>query len=245
MNKIVSPYRPMPISTVAHANVGPFDWVDALRMLRESGQRVGLETFAVTTPDAHLGVPAYVYPPTTDQLTVWIVEACLRYLESDDFDADTAMLSPDMLVFADPFRWLTADLVMVGRLTPKYMNAGRPLLFGAQLWSFKAKRRLIKLYQKALEISREVAATQGMWGADIEPFLTLFAPLREGRRYRSGLTVRLLTGTDWMVSLPRLDIDRMDHGLAPTWPSAAIVDFKYRRKQAMRAYFDATLGVAA
>ncbi len=242
MSKIVSPYRAFPTLTVAHANVGPFDWIDALRMLRTSGQRVGLETYALTSPDQALGVPAYAYPTSTDALTVWIVEVCLQYLESDAFDADTAMISPDMLVLADPFPWLTADLVMAGRFEPKYVNAGRPLLFGAQLWAHAAKDRLIALYRQALGMARAVAATAGMWGADIEPFLTL----RPGTAPRSGLAVRLVSTADvWMATLNGPDITRLEHGLAPAPPTAAIVDFRYTRKRYQRAYFDAVIGGAA
>lgn len=236
----------MPIQTVEHANVGPFDWVDALRMLRASGQRIGLETFAITTADSYLDVPAYVYPTTTDQLTVWIVEACLRYLESDDFDQNTAMLSPDMLVFKDPFRWLTADLVMASRLDPKYVDAGRPLLFGAQLWAYKAKARLITLYRRVLDVARETAAAKGMWGADIAPFLSLLAPLKGCKTRRSGVSVTLVPyGGDWLASIGSAEIAQLECRETPSWPRSAVVDFKYKRKQFQRAYFDALLGVAA
>ncbi len=245
MRKIVSPYRTCLTLTNAHVRVGPFDWIDALRMLRVSGQRVGLETYALTTPDEALGVPAYAYPTTTEALTVWIVEVCLAYLESDAFDADTAMISPDMLVLADPFPWLTADLVMAGRFEPKYVNAGRPLLFGAQLWAHAAKDRLIALYRRALPMARAVAATSAMWGADIEPFLTLFAPLQPGPARRSGVSVRLVATADaWMATLNGPDITRLAHGLAPAPPTAAIVDFRYTRKRYQRAYFDAVIGGA-
>jgi hypothetical protein len=239
--KVVSPYRPFAWESPSHRKLGAFDWVGALEMMRESVRiSCGCKTFAITDVDTDLPGPTHQYVTTHRRLMIWILEVCLRYLESDDFDRDTVMVSPDMLVFRDLRPWFLADLGVLFRSGEKY--AHRPMLNGVQFWKHKAKDRLVAFYRKALAIAPTLPEDAQRWGADTEPIIQLLAPMELGLLSRHGLTVQCLEATHVMRSL---NIGEMQEGHRPIWPVHTVVDFKFwRRKQYMRAYYEATLGSA-
>ena len=57
--RVVSPFRQFVPESEPHRELGPFDWVDALRMLGASVSRSnGVETLALTDVDTDLPVPS-------------------------------------------------------------------------------------------------------------------------------------------------------------------------------------------
>lgn len=239
--KIVSPYRPFAAESLSHQRIGPFDWIGALRMLAVSAHRsCHCETFAITDVDSDLGVPVYQFVTAHRRLMPWILEVSLRYLESDAFDQDTVMVSPDILVFGDLRRYFMADLGLVVRLGEKYTK--RPLLNSIQWWAHAAKPRLVTLYREALRIAETLPDSLLTWGGDTVPLVMLLEPFKLGRFLRGDLSVWGSEHTTVTGAVTIADIARMDRGLPPIWPTMPAMDFKYRRKLYMRQYFDATLG---
>lgn len=244
--KVVSPFRPFVPESPAHHLLGPFDWIGALQMLRASVLRSpsNCATFAITDCDTDLPVPSHRYATTERRLMLWILDVSLQYLESADFDQDTVMISPDLLVFADLRPWFVADLGVVVRLHQKFVDAGRPLLNSVQFWRHTAKDRLVEFYRDVLAIAHRLPEEAIVWGADTEAITLRLSPLCAGHFHRSGIDVYGIELPRIVRGLSQADIGRLEAELPPTPPASAIVDFKYTRKRYLRRYFDATIGSA-
>lgn len=241
--KVVSPYRPAPAVSIEHQRLGPFDWCGALTCLRESVRRAcACETYTLTTADSRVPGPALRYETSQSSLMVWILEVCLRFIESDDFNDDTVMASPDLLVFQDLRPWMDADLGLIVRPGRKYEQ--RPILNIVQLWRVAAKDRLIAFYREALRLAEALPESSKIWGADTEPLVELVSPILLGYVRRAGLHVRLIDQADFVHELSKRDEAALDCGEIPPPAQRPIVDFKYLRKRHLRRYFEATIGAA-
>jgi hypothetical protein len=242
--RVVAPYRPFAAESDAHKLLGAFDWVDALRMQQASVKRAcKCEAVAISDVATPLPVPAKYYETRETRLMLWILEVSLRYLESNDFDRDTAMVSPDMLVFDDLRPYFRADLGVLVRSGEKY--ASRALLNGVQFWRHDARSRLVDFYAKALEMARALPESVITWGADTAPIVDLLSPLELGLSDRGGLRVECLDAYLLMSPLSGTAIDKLEKGIQIPRPATPLVDFRYLRKLHMRAYFDATIGATA
>lgn len=242
--RVVTPFRPFPAVSDEHRALGPFDWSDAITMLRESVRRsCRCQTVVLTDQDSVATVPGPVFAYRTterDYLMLWILEVSLRYLESDDFTEDTAFCSPDVLVFRDLHSWFAGDFGIVVR-----KHRERPILNSVQWWSRRGKDRLIALYRDAIRIARKSPEASKVWGADSEPFRKLLKPLRPGcGPKRDGLVVNLVDHRDVLEALTSAAIETLRQGQRPE-PARAVIDFRYLRKHYMRAYYDATIGATA
>jgi hypothetical protein len=239
--KIVSPFRPFAPENLSHKVLTDFDWVDALRMLRISAQQnTDAEVFAITDVDTDLGVPAYRYATKERRLMLWILEVSRCYLESDDFDQDTVMLSPDILVFQDLRPYFGGDLGVVVRVHEKY--AHKPMLNGAQWWKHSAKDRLVAFYREALERARTLPEHYIAWGADTIPIVEMLLPMEVGLMSRVGLEAFGISHVGMLYPVMAKDCVRMNMGKRPDDPPFPLVDFKGLRKAYMRQYFDGTIG---
>lgn len=236
--KVVTPYKPFPPTSPAHRKLGPFDWAGAVGMLRHSvRESCRCETHVLTDLGSEVPGPAIRVPTTETRLMPWILEACCLYLESDAFDDDTAMVSPDALVFADLRQWFAGDLGVVVR-GPKFEN--RPLLNGVQLWTHKAKPRLARFYREVLGLSLELPERLAAWGGDTVPMVELLAPLSTGFMERRGLKVRGIPQSVFFRCPSAVDERRMAAGRRPC--PTPIVDFKYLKKRLMADYYAAMFG---
>jgi hypothetical protein len=239
--RVVAPYRPFAPESQAHKLLGDFDWFDALRMQQASVKRAcNCEAVAISDVATPLPVPAKYYETRETRLMLWILEVSLRYLESNDFDRDTAMVSPDILVYADLRPFFRADLGVLVRFNDKHSN--RALLNGVQFWRRDARSLLVNFYERALEMARALPESVITWGADTAPIVELLSPLEPGVSDRCGLWVECLEAHQVMATLTRKGIDRLEQGRAIQWPDTPLVDFRYLRKLHMRAFFDATIG---
>jgi hypothetical protein len=241
--RIVAPFRPFAAESPAHQKLGAFDWIAALRMQQASARRAGIaDCVAISDVATPLPVPALYYPTAERRLMLWILEVCLRYLESADFDRDTAMVSPDILVLGPLARFFTADLGVIVRLGEKFQASGRVLLNSVQFWRPAAQARLVAFYRDALALARTLPESVIVWGADTVPLSRLLAPLQAGRVDRAGLTVSCIPDDQVLAALSGSDIGRLDRGLAPDAPALPLLDFKYTRKRHLAAYVRATVG---
>jgi hypothetical protein len=240
--KIVSPFRPFPPENLSHKELVDFDWIDALRMLRASAkQNTKAEVFAITDVDTDLGVPAYQYATKERRLMLWILEVSRCYLESDDFDQDTVMLSPDILVYQDLRPYFVGDLGVVVRVAEKYSS--KPMLNGAQWWKHIAKDRLVAFYREALERAYLLPENYIAWGADTIPIAEMLSPMVVGPMERAGLEAFGISHVGMLYPVMAHDVARMDMGKRPFDPPFPLTDFKGLRKAHMRRYFDDTIGV--
>lgn len=243
--KIVSPFRPFAPESQAHLRLGPFDWIGALRMLAASAREsCHCETFAITDVDSPLPVPHHAYVTHERRLMLWILEVSLRYLESDDFDQDTVMVSPDILVFGDLRPYFGADLGVIVRMDEKYVHADRPLLNSVQWWAHAAKPRLVAFYRRALDLAHTLTEDVITWGADTVPLVALLSPLERGQSRRAGLTVLAVDQTEVMTAFSATLLRKTLAGRVVR-PDVPLLDFKYGRKVYLQQYFDATYGVTA
>lgn len=240
--RVVSPYRPFAPESPAHRRLGPFAWERALACLATSVARAcQCETCALTDLATRLPVPSFQYATREPRLMLWILEVSLAYLASADFDRDTVMVSPDILIYGDlRMGFREADLAVLVRAGAKY--ARRPLLNGVQWWAVAAQPRLIAFYHAALMRARELPASAQVWGADTLPLVDLLAPLEVGVMMRRGLRVRGLPHTSVLTECSTRDIAMLQRTGRVPFPVVPIVDFKGLRKHNLFAYFDATLG---
>lgn len=227
--RVVSPYRPFAPESSAHRLLGPFDWVGALRMLQASVERHGYDFAAITDTTTALSVPSIALPTTATRLMLWILDVSVRYLESEAFDRDSVMVSPDSLVMGDLRPYFAGDLSILVRTHRKYTN--RPILNGAQWWPVRSKDKLIGFYRETLAIAQQLPENLITWGADSESLRMMLEPVAVGVHHRHGLQVSMLEARSVMVPSP--------HSRRPV--SAPIIDFKYLRKQSMATYFDAVM----
>jgi hypothetical protein len=233
--KVVSPYKPYPPTAPAHRKLGPFDWPGALAMLHHSVQAsCRCECYALTDEATEVPIPTLRLPLPEMPLMLWILSVSLAYLESDYFDEDTALVSPDALVFCNLRQWFAGDLGVVVR-GPKFER--RPLLNGVQLWTHKAKPRLIAFYRQAVELAHEMPPG---WGRDTAPLVELLAPLSTGLMSRHGLKVRGIPQSVFFRCPSAVDERRMAKGHQPS--PTPIVDFKYLKKRLMADYYAAMFG---
>jgi hypothetical protein len=239
--KVVTPYRPFAPESASHRKLGPFDWTGACEMLRASVTLACQCDTAILT-DADTAVPglAYRYPLRESRLMLWLLDVWLQYLESDAFEVDTVMISPDTLVYADLRPYFRADLGVIVRVAQKYRD--KPLLNGVQFWRHAAKDRLVALYRQALWISKTLPEDTICWGADTEAIHRVIAPLQPGLFERAGLTIDGIPRWTFLGEANHGDQDRIARGLPPKTPPLPVMDFKARRKLYMADYFDATIG---
>jgi hypothetical protein len=236
--QVVSPYRPFAPESDHHRSLGPFDWVGALEMLRVSvKQHCGCETYAITDVDTDLDVPAFQFQTVERRLMVWILEVSRAFLDSERFDRDTVMVSPDVLVLDDLSPLFGADLGVLIRPEPKHVESGRTILNQVQWWSHDAKTRLVAFYRQALDIARSLPEPMATWGGDTEPLRQLLEPLAVGVSRRSKLRVQMHHASLVMESLTRLQMTQLDQG-QPMMVSRPLLDFRYTRKLHMRAAYD-------
>lgn len=240
--RVVSLYRPFVPESREHLELGPFNWCAALQMLSQSVRLAcGCDVVALTDWDTPLPMPALRYHTTQSRLMLWLLEIALRYLESDAFDRDTVMVSPDMLVFNDLRPYFgDADVTVLVRSGSQF--AVRPILNGAQWWPIAGKRRLIGFYRDALATACALPEPQVQWGADTEGLRVLLAPIGPGKQKRHGLRAWLLESNLVLQSLTQRTCEDLDAGRDVPLPTRPILDFKYTRKRYMAPYFAATLG---
>lgn len=237
--RVVTPYKPFKPESREHLELGPFDWVGAIEMLRASVERsCHCDTVAITDQTTALPGPTFQYYTRETRLMFWILEVSLCYLAGPHFDRDTVLVSPDSLVFCDLRQWFAGDIGIVVR--PHH--PARPILNGVQWWPLQSRDALIRLYTKALEIAKRLPEDQQVWGADSEPFRKLLKPLHPGCGPRkSGIVANLVDSRHVMVPLTSEMIQALEQGQQVD-PPQAVIDFRYLRKKHMRAYFDATVG---
>lgn len=236
--RIVSPYRPFAPESPAHQLLGPFDWTAALRMLQASVERQRAEFLAITDASTPLPVPTVHLQTTSTRLMLWILDVSLRYLESDTFDRDTVMVSPDSLVMGDLRPYFTGDLSILVRTVKRFSK--RPILNAVQWWPVASKRKLIGFYRETLAIAEQLPENLIAWGADSESIRMMIEPIAVGVHARHGLQVSMIEARSVMESLSTLTLHRLQQRL-PVAPAAPIVDFKYLRKHQMAAYFRAVM----
>lgn len=228
--RVVTPYRPFAPESPSHRRLGEFDWVDAICMLRESAFRAcGVEVCAITDVDTALPVPTFHYRTEYRRLMPWIVEVANCYVQSDDFDRDTVMVSPDVLVFGDLSRWFgDYDLGLLARRNPK-----KPMLNAVQFWPHARRTNLRALYRMVAADVGRLTPKELRWGGDTTPFTRLFGPVWPDTTVRvpgAGI-VRYLDSELVMSPMEKEMIGRRHDRL---------VDFKNDvRKKLMREYYDA------
>lgn len=243
--KIVSPFRPFAPESREHHELGPFDWIEALRLMRASVQySCGCEAYALTDADTDLPVPMLQVETSERRLMLWIVEVCLRYLESPHFDQDTILLSPDVLAFSQLRGYFGGDLSVVVRLENKH--AGWPLMNVAQWWPVRSRAKLVSLYEAVLERARTLPEDVIVWGADTEPLVHLLSPLTPGvvRRPVGGhtLAVRMLEAKEVLRAMSSSAIQQLETVGRGKWPTVPLIDCRGPRKHYMARYFAATIG---
>lgn len=244
--RVVSPYRPFAPESYEHEVLGPFDWPGALEMLWSSvvATNPTVDFAALTASGVDLPVPAFAYEPREHRLMLWLLDVALAYIESDDFDCDSVMICPDLLVVGslEPLR--AGDLGVLARPGKHIARGHVSLLNSVQFWRHAAKERLAAFYRRALEMARELPEDVKRWGADTVPLAELLSPVAVGKGKRCGLRVRFHDENGVCHSLRTKEIKAMQIGRPVVKPDQPIVDFRYLRKLHMRAYFDAIFGDA-
>lgn len=241
--KIVSPYRPYAPYISNHLELG-FDWVGALGMLEQSVRRVApCPFYALTDLDAEVGVPAHRYPTTESRLMIWLIEVWRAYVTSEDFDQDTVMLSPDMLLcrpVQSVFSKYRFDLGLVVRTETKFFHK-RPLLNGIHFWRHAAKPALGDFFSEALRLVRTFEPELLRWGGDAEAVWRLVTPvgIRDRVLKRQGLDVGILPAASILRSVGAPEMTIASRGGALNRPTVPVLDFRYRRKASMPSVFRA------
>jgi hypothetical protein len=199
-------------------------------MLQTSVERQGAEFCAITDLATSLPVPTIHLPTTASRLMLWILDVSLRYLESEAFDCDTVLVSPDALVMGDLRPYFAGDVSILVRATPRYEK--RPILNAVQWWPVASKQKLIRFYRDTLAVAERLPDNVIKWGADCEAIRLMLEPIALGTHARHGLTVSMLDARALMTSVAAVKRPR---------PTTPVVDFKYLGKHVMADYFRAVL----
>lgn len=248
--RIVAPFRPLPLEAGVHLYLKHFDWIAAVRQLVESAEKAcRCPVHVVTDVDTDLPVPSLQYATRHRRLMLWVLEACLRYLESDDFDRDTVMLDIDQLIYHDLAPFFPPAGIDVGILvrpqSKHRVDRGQPFLNGVQFWSYAGKARLVAFYQRALQIAEQMPEHQIVWGADTDAVRELLEPLTIGLHERAGLRVAMLDSDRVLESFTRMYYKQFQRdGVFPV-PMVPVLDFRGRRKEYMPLVYRVTYGAGA
>lgn len=233
MIRIVTPFKPFVPESKPHHALGAFDWLGAIEMQRHTALKsCGVESVVITDLESDVPGPALRYATTQTRLMLWILEVALRYIESDDFDRDTVMVSPDILIMSDLAKWFDGTEFDIGLLTrprkkPRIMNS-------VQFWRVDGKERLIEFYRSALENGMSLRDKEITWGADTTALVNLVKPVAaSGVFYRHGAAVRMIEVTQVLRSPAWWD-RQIARGLEP---GDFLIDFKYLSKLIMRSFF--------
>jgi hypothetical protein len=242
--RLVAPFFPLPAQNAHHQALADFDWIDAIRMLSHSAEiACGVPVQVITDTSADLSLPALRYDTTHRLLMLWVLEACVRYLESDDFDRDTVCLDCDQLIFSDLARFFAPrmDLGILLRPMLARRDSWKKVINGVQFWSVRAKSKLAAFYRAALARAERMSGELQAWGADTQAIRELLEPIvAVGLVERMGLRVHLISDTRVSFPLTETQIDAMQVGIAPQ-SRHAVMDFRYRRKLHMRHVYEMTV----
>lgn len=245
--RLVAPFLPLPAENDHHKALADFDWFGAIRMLSHSAEvACGVPVQVITDVDASLPVPCLRYPTSHRRLMLWVLEVCVRYLESDDFDRDTVVLDCDQLIYQDlaPFFRPNIDLGVLVRPTHKHKDTWKKVLNGVQFWSVRGKQRLGVFYREALARAERMSDNLITWGADTEALRSLLEPVSAGGlQHRFGARVEMIDYARVLEAFSQAQIDGLQQGTAPI-PLRAVTDFRYRRKVWMRQAYEMTLAKA-
>ena len=230
--RVVTPFKPFAPESPAHRKLGEFDWPGAIRMLRHSVAASNrIETVVLTDLTSDVPGPSFRYDTRSRRLMLWILEVACCYIESDDFDQDTVMMSPDLLAFGDLSRFLGDwDLGVLLR----HAGHKRPVLNAVQFWRPRRRDALARAYRQLYDAAGQLPDNWIKWGGDTKPFCDLLAPLSHGVHHRIGIDVCFLPAQS--VLMP-----------ARAFPTGAprpdrVVDFKYLAKRGMAGAYRRLLG---
>jgi hypothetical protein len=245
--RVVAPFRPFPPEGILHTQMPDFDWIAAIRLLQASvEQSCPSATFHVITDvDTDLPLPTLQYVTTRRRLMLWTLEACLRYLDSDDFDRDSVMLDCDQLVYGDLSHLVSANVDLMVCIRPmekqRQNPAAMPILNGVQVWRHRAKAALIAFYTQALMVAEGLPEARIVWGADTDALRILLEPIEPGMHTRGGLTVNMRDANAVLEPCSNVHRKWLEQG-REFWPSRPVVDFRWKRKDFQRPFFEATYG---
>jgi hypothetical protein len=247
--RVVAPFRPFPPESGHHLSLQDFDWMEALQMMAHSAAiSCRCPVHAITDVDTELPIASLRYETKERRLMLWTLEACIRYLQSNDFDRDTVMLDVDQLIYRDlaPFFHKRVDLGVLIRPQEKHAKTGaQPMLNGVQFWRRESQTALVKFYKKALDLAKTLPEERIVWGADTDALLMLLQPLDVTAKDRSGVTVRMFDSSLVLESFSTPVHQAMMERGEPPWPEKAVLDFRSQRKRAMPKVYRATYGAGA
>lgn len=176
------------------------------------------------------------------RLTLWLLEIRLAYLKSESFDLPTVFVDADMLIFKDLSPWFTKKTAVALLVrTPGEYEGEWPLINSVQWFNPKKRDQLVEFYEEALKRARAMSEDQIRWGAETNAVLSLIEPLEYGfhRRWNQ-VGVTMIRHSDVLQKFNSHDIAQTELGVCP-WPQGAIFDFRWTRKQYMRACYEQTL----
>lgn len=241
--RLVAPFLPLPAATSHHQALPEFDWMGAIRMLSHSAElSCGVPVQVITDRDADLPVSCLRYPTVHRRLMLWVLEVCVQYLDSDDFDRDTVCLDCDQLIHRDLARYFVAQVDLGILVRPRLLarDTWKKVINGVQFWAVRAKARLVAFYRAALARAERMTADLQHWGADTQAIRELLEPMATGLHRRLGMWVHLIDDATVSRPLSQDEIDGMRRGVAPR-PTRAVTDFRYGRKRWMRQFYEMTV----
>jgi hypothetical protein len=240
--RIVTPYRAFAPESEQHLALPAFDWLSALRMVSHTARLSnGVPVTVLTDTTTQVPIASLRYDTTHQRLTLWLLEIRLRYLSSPDFDRDTVTVDADELIFGDLSPWFQtkAGMTVIIRTEDKHMQPGGwPLLNGVQWWKVRRKAALVSFYERALRLAEQMPEDRIKWGSETDAVRHLLDPLVYGQHKRAGLRVDMVPVEQVVETFSSGHIQRLG---APDFPKPTrpILDFRWTRKQHMRAAYDA------
>lgn len=244
--RLVAPFLPVAAESVHHQAMPDFDWLGAIGMLSHSAERsCGMPVQVLTDTAAVMPRDCLRYDTRHRRLMLWVLEVCLRYIESDDFDRDTVVLDCDQLIYQDLSRFFVphVDLSVLVRPTFKHRDTWKKVLNGVQFWHVRGKARLAAFYRETLARAEAMSDELIQWGADTAALRDLIEPVALGIHQRAGARVHMIDYDVVLEALAEDQIRNLQRGIAPT-PRRAVMDFRYKRKQHMAQVYDLTIATA-
>lgn len=217
---IITFYADCQLSGNPGKNQAGFDWRNAIKMLKKSGERFGYRTLVVTDQKTEINDPWLRIGDASEGLMMWILKA--QHAAIQNADAPAIMISPDTLI-AKPLDFLAGfDLTLLTRQKPK------PII--NSVIAFRPSDTLANLWGEVVRTAESLPAESLEWGADIDALVQRLSikPNENGWRSVAGVSVRFMPMDGKFQSVK--------HGRLPCVLNAPLWDFKGARKHLMRGY---------
>ena len=204
---------------ITYADLGNSDYVPLIDMAFASARKFGYKTVLVTDAGA-----------TKETLMPWILAAQKKFIDSDDFDGNSVLFSPDCLINRplEPVFDFDFDLGVTSGFNPDY-----PINNGVIYLKHQCKEKLSKLWGEMVARCLTYSPELQRWYGDQKAMHEI---IREANDKPYGLNVKRLIASKYNASFNSDPKYHESNNLMAQ--SAYVLHFKGKRKAQMAEWWE-------